>query len=244
MRFGGKVAVVTGASSGIGEAIAKALVCEGARVLAVGGNNVPRKEAGAIRLKMDLALAYAPKAVVEHALAHMNAIDIVVNAAGTLSFGRVDTTTDDDWQRALDVNLSAAFRMMRAATGALRESKGCVVNVSSINSYRPFANTLAYSVSKAGMDQLTRVAAVELAMHGIRVNAVNPGVVVTNLHRRAGASDADYATFIQRCKETHPLGRPGAPEDIVKAVLFLAEHEWMTGVCLPVDGGRHLTVVR
>ncbi|MEI6245465.1 MAG: SDR family oxidoreductase, partial [Acidobacteriota bacterium] len=103
-----------------------------------------------------------------------------------------------------------------------------------------------YCVSKAAVDQLTRVAALEMAASGVRVNAVNPGVVVTNLHRRSGMDDAKYEAFLERAKETHPMGRPGTPDDVADAIAFLAAPttEWITGMTVNVDGGRHLTCLR
>jgi NAD(P)-dependent dehydrogenase (short-subunit alcohol dehydrogenase family) len=104
----------------------------------------------------------------------------------------------------------------------------------------------AYCVSKAAVDQLTRVAALEMAASGVRVNAVNPGVVVTNLHRRGGMDDAKYAAFLEHAKATHPLGRPGTPEDVADLIAFLASPAsgWITGTTVNVDGGRHLTCLR
>jgi NAD(P)-dependent dehydrogenase (short-subunit alcohol dehydrogenase family) len=118
--------------------------------------------------------------------------------------------------------------------------------VSSVNGLRSFAGVLAYNVSKAGVDHLTRCAALELAPLGVRVNAVNPGVTVTNLHRRSGMEDAQYAAFLERSKTTHPLGRPGNPEEIASLILYLASERaaWMTGETIPIDGGRNLTCLR
>ena len=101
-------------------------------------------------------------------------------------------------------------------------------------------------MSKAGVDHLTRCAAIEMAPRGVRVNAVNPGVTVTNLHRRSGMAETQYAAFLERSKETHPLGRPGQAEEIAALILFLASDRagWMTGETIPIDGGRHLTCAR
>jgi NAD(P)-dependent dehydrogenase (short-subunit alcohol dehydrogenase family) len=121
-----------------------------------------------------------------------------------------------------------------------------VVNVSSVTGIRAFPNVLAYCVSKAATDQLTRCLALELAPKGVRVNAVNPGVVRTNLHRAGGMEAAQYQQFLDRSRETHPLGRIGEPEDVAQAVAFLLSDAsgWITGETLPVDGGRHQTCAR
>ena len=139
----------------------------------------------------------------------------------------------------LAVNTTAPFRLMHAAVPHLLARKGCVVNVSSVNGLRAFAGVLAYCVSKAALDQLTRCAALELAPKGVRVNAVNPGVVVTNLHRRAGMDEDRYAAFLERAKETHPLGRPGQAEEIADLILFLASPRaaWITGETCPSTAG-------
>jgi NAD(P)-dependent dehydrogenase (short-subunit alcohol dehydrogenase family) len=160
--------------------------------------------------------------------------------------GTIETTTDDSWERMLAVNTTAPFRLMHAVVPQLLERKGSVVNVSSVNGLRSFAGVLAYCVSKAALDQLTRCAALELAPKGVRVNAVNPGVVVTNLHRRAGMGEDQYGAFLERSKETHPLGRPGQADEIADLILFLASPRaaWITGETVSIDGGRHLTCAR
>jgi NAD(P)-dependent dehydrogenase (short-subunit alcohol dehydrogenase family) len=146
----------------------------------------------------------------------------------------------------MSVNARAPFRLMRAAAPHLAARKGSVVNVSSVNGLRSFPGVLAYCVSKSAVDQLTRCAAIEMAPIGVRVNAVNPGVTVTNLHRRSGMDEAQYAAFLERSKTTHPLGRPGQPSDVAEMILFLASDKagWMTGETIPIDGGRHLTCAR
>src|SRR5581483_10051374 len=128
----------------------------------------------------------------------------------------------------------------------LKERKGAVVNVSSVNGLRSFAGVLAYNVSKAAVVHLTRCAAIELAPLGVRVNAVNPGVTITNLHKRSGMNDEQYAAFLERSKTTHPLGRPGNADEVADLILFLASDRagWMTGETIPIDGGRHLTCAR
>src|ERR687888_1933817 len=126
------------------------------------------------------------------------------------------------WDSMMAINLRAPFRLMREAAPHLAARKGAIVNVSSVNGLRSFPGVLAYNVSKAGVDHLTRCAAIELAPLGVRVNAVNPGVTVTNLHRRSGMGEEQYSAFLERSKTTHPLGRPGRPEDIAELIVFLA----------------------
>jgi NAD(P)-dependent dehydrogenase (short-subunit alcohol dehydrogenase family) len=129
---------------------------------------------------------------------------------------------------------------------SLIASKGSVVNVSSVTGLRSFPGVLAYCVSKAAVDQLTRCAALDMASKGVRINAVNPGVVVSNLHRRGGMTEENYAAFLTRARETHPLGRPGDAAEIADLVFFLASDaaQWITGETVSIDGGRHLTCAR
>jgi NAD(P)-dependent dehydrogenase (short-subunit alcohol dehydrogenase family) len=255
MSFSGKTVIVTGATSGIGRAAAEAFSRDRASVVLVGRNERALDEvAGAIgtfggqavTCRADVTSDEAPAAIVEAALAAFGHIDVLVNAAGVIASGTLDATTDQVWDSMMAINLRAPFRLMRAAAPHLKDRKGAVVNVSSVNGLRSFPGVLAYCVSKAGVDHLTRCAAIELAALGVRVNAVNPGVTVTNLHRRSGMDDAQYAAFLERSKTTHPLGRPGQPEDIVGMILFLASDSasWMTGETIPIDGGRHLTCAR
>jgi NAD(P)-dependent dehydrogenase (short-subunit alcohol dehydrogenase family) len=146
----------------------------------------------------------------------------------------------------LDVNVRAPFRLIRQAAALLADRRGSVVNVSSVAGIRAFPGLVSYCVSKAAVDQLTRCAALDLAPRGVRVNNVNPGVVVTNLHRRGGMDEEKYAAFLERSKTTHPLGRPGTPEEIADLIAFLISPRsgWITGETIAVDGGRHLTCLR
>ena len=255
MSFIGKTAIVTGATSGIGCATAEALGSEGAQVVLVGRDEAALArvlqritDAGgrATTCRADVTAPDAPERIVRAAVEAFGGVDVLVNAAGVIASGTLETTTDEVWDTMMAVNLRAPFRLMRAALPQLIERKGSVVNVSSVNGLRSFPGVLAYCSSKAGVDHLTRCAAIELAPKGVRINAVNPGVTVTNLHRRSGIGEAQYAAFLERSKETHPLGRPGQPEDIAALILFLASDRagWMTGETIPIDGGRHLTCAR
>jgi NAD(P)-dependent dehydrogenase (short-subunit alcohol dehydrogenase family) len=247
--------IVTGASSGIGRAAALRFGGAGASVLAVGRNGSALEEvAGEIRQAGGVAATFvtdvtapdAPDAIVRAALDAFGGLTTLVNAAGIIASGTIDQTDDALWDRMMDINARAPFRLMRAAVPALVASRGSVVNVSSVTGLRSFPGVLAYCVSKSAIDQLTRCAALELAPKGVRVNAVNPGVVVSNLHRRGGMSEEQYAAFLQRSKETHPLGRAGEPGEIADLIYFLASGQagWITGETISIDGGRHLTCAR
>ena len=253
MEFTGKVAIVTGASSGIGRAAALALASKGASVLAVARDQAALQEviemmpggAGGIAAH-DITVPQAADLVIEAAVDRFGQIDVLVNAAGIIAMGPVEQTDDDLWTRVMELNVNAPFRLMRAAIPHLKPRHGSIVNVSSVNGRRVFPGLAAYNVSKAAVDQLTRCAAIELAPFGVRVNAVNPGVTVTNLHRRGGMCEEQYAAFLTRSKETHPLGRPGQAEEVADLIVFLASERasFVTGETIAVDGGRHLTCAR
>ncbi|HEX4346586.1 MAG TPA: glucose 1-dehydrogenase [Vicinamibacterales bacterium] len=254
MSFKGKAIIVTGATSGIGRAAAEAFAREEADLVLTGRDarvleelaRTVKPPARAILTAVDLADPAAAGHIVNAAVDAFGGVDVLVNCAGIIASGTIESTTDDEWSRMMAVNLDAPFRLMRAAAPHLAARKGAVVNVSSVNGLRAFPGLLAYNVSKAALDHLTRCAALDLAPLGVRVNAINPGVTVTNLHKRSGVDETRYAAFLERAKETHPLGRPGRPEEVAELILFLSSHRsaWMTGETIPIDGGRHLTCLR
>ena len=255
MEFTDKVAVVTGASSGIGRATAVAFGRAGGSVLAVGRDVAALTEVAAAIAAAggraqtcicDVTSDQGPRQVVDEATNHFGAIDVLVNAAGIIASASVDQTDDEMWDRVMGVNVRAPFRLIREAAVSLRARRGCVVNVSSVNGLRAFPGLAVYNVSKAAIDHLTRCAALDFAPAGVRVNAVNPGVTVTQLHRRMGMTEEQYATFVERSRTTHPLGRPGKPDEIAELILFLASERagWITGETIAIDGGRHLTCAR
>jgi len=248
-------AIVTGATSGIGRAAAMRLAQEGHAVVAVGRNTAALAEveaaiAGAggacAAVQADVVTDEAPGHVVSAAVQAFGGVDALVNAAGIIASASLEGTDDEAWDRMMDINVRAPFRLMRAAAPHLIARGGAVVNVSSVAGLRSFPGILSYAVSKAAVDQLTRCAALELAPRGVRVNAVNPGVVVTELHRRGGMNEQQYAAFLERTRETHPLGRPGSVEEVAELIAFLASSRsaWITGETVAIDGGRHLTCAR
>ncbi len=250
-----KVVIITGASSGIGRATALLFAENGAKVVAVGRNE---KELNALRdealekdetIKIHLA-DIRETTQVERFFSYMTEnfgqIDVLVNAAGIISNGSIENTRLDDWDKMMSINLRSVFFMMQRSVPHLAKTKGNIVNVSSVAGTRAFPNVLAYCVSKAAVDQLTRCSALELAPQGIRVNAVNPGVVVTNLHKRGGMEDEKYKDFLEHSKTTHPIGRVGDPTEIAELIYFLASEKaaWITGATYEIDGGRAQTCAR
>lgn len=254
-EFAEKVVLVTGATSGIGRACALRFAGAGARIAAVGRNEEAlanlSKEVGAasgetLLLQSDLSRAEEAERVVGQTIKHAGGIDVLVNAAGHIATGTIEDTSLEAWDAMLNINLRAVFYLTQKAVPSLIERRGNVVNVSSVTGMRAFPGVLAYCVSKAGVDQLTRCAALELAAKGVRVNAVNPGVVVTEIHRRGGMTEDQYDAFLDRSKQTHPLGRVGQTKEIAELVFFLASDRasWITGVTYSIDGGRAQTCTR
>ena len=250
-----KIAIITGASSGIGRATALLFAEKGAKVIAIGRNekelNLLRDEIhekkGFLKIYLsDIRETSQVDRLIIEITDNFEQIDVLVNAAGIIGSGSIENTTLDDWDKMMNINVRSAFYLMQKCVPCLEKAKGNIVNVSSVTGTRAFPNVLAYCVSKAAMDQLTRCTALELAEKGIRVNAVNPGVVVTNLHKRSGMSEEDYEKFLKNGKKTHPLGRVGQAAEIADLIYFLASEKaaWITGATYEIDGGRAQTCAR
>lgn len=254
-EFANKVIVVTGATSGIGQATALRFAAAGANLVTIGRNEealaklsdrLATHHGRNLALAADLSLEADVDRIVAQTVETFGGIDVLVNAAGHISSGTVENTNLSAWDAMLNINLRAVFLLMQKATPTLIERSGNIVNVSSVTGLRAFPGVLAYCVSKAGLDQLTRCAALELAAKGVRVNAVNPGVVVTDIHRRGGMSDEQYDTFLEHSKQTHPLGRVGQADEVAELISFLASPRasWITGATYSIDGGRAQTCAR
>lgn len=254
-RFAGKVALVTGATSGIGQACAIAFATAGAKVACVGrkenaleevAERIRALDSEALIIQADLSSSAEAERAINETVKAFGGLDVLVNAAGHISSGTIENTSLDAWDEMMNVNVRASFQLMQKAVPSLIERRGNIVNVSSVTGLRAFPGVLAYCVSKAALDQLTRCASLELAAKGVRVNAVNPGVVVTEIHKRGGMSEEAYAAFLEHSKTTHPLGRTGRPEEIAALVLFLASDDasWITGATYSIDGGRAQTCAR
>lgn len=255
MGFDGKAVLVTGATSGIGRAAALKFVAAGARVALVGRNAdaleatraaMGQGGAGAVAIRADVTREEDVTRAVDGAVSALGGLDVVVCGAGVIGTGSIENTTADLWDQMMAVNVRSVFRLVQRALPSLVVRKGNVVVVSSVNGQRAFPNVLAYCCSKAAVDQLVMCTSLELAPKGVRINAVNPGVTRTNLHRRSGMSEADYTAFVERSRTTHPIGRIGEPEEVADMILFLASDQaaMITGNCVFVDGGRHNTCAR
>lgn len=254
-QFRGKIAFVTGATSGIGRACAVGFAKGGASVACVGRNRaalqaiadeIKTEGSRALMVEADISDDSQTESALNSALETFGGIDILVNAAGHIGSGTIENTSMKSWDDMMNVNVRAIFHLMQKALPGLIERRGNIVNVSSVTGLRSFPGVLAYCVSKAALDQLTRCSALELAAKGVRVNAVNPGVVVTEIHKRGGMNDEAYAAFLDHSKQTHPLGRVGQPQEIADLVLFLASDRagWITGATYSIDGGRAQTCAR
>ncbi len=250
-----KVVVITGASSGIGRATAVLFAKNGANVVAVGRNekelNSLRDQVngkkGSVKVHLaDIRETTQVERLVNSTIQNFGQIDVLINSAGIIMNGSIENTTLDDWDKMFDINLRSVFFMMQKCLPHLEQTKGNIVNVSSVAGTRSFPNILSYCVSKAAVDQLTRCSALELAAKGVRVNAVNPGVVVTNLHKRGGMADDDYQNFLKNAKNTHPIGRAGEAKEVADLIYFLASEKaaWITGATYQIDGGRAQTCAR
>jgi len=249
MEFDGKVAIVTGATSGIGMAVARKLAEQGAKVAAAGRRKDVLAGVASNKIRtytVDLLDEKGTATFVQNVLNDFGGIDVLVNAAGIIASGTIENTTLADYDLMMNINVRSLFQLTQLALPSIIERKGNIVNVSSVTGLRSFPGVLAYCVSKAAVDQLTRCAALELAPKGVRVNAVNPGVARTNLHRNSGMTEDAYAAFVERSKTTHPMGRIGEPEEIADLILFLASSKagWITGVTYSIDGGRAQTCAR
>ena len=252
---GSRVMMVTGATSGIGRATARRFAADGWYAIACGRNSSALKEVEqeinseggtSLALAVDVTVESEVQHAFETAINQAGRLDVLVNAAGHISNGSIEDTSLEAWDAMMNVNLRSVFYLMQLAAPHLIKTGGNIVNVSSVTGLRSFPGVLAYCVSKAGVDQLTRCAALELAAKGVRVNAVNPGVVITEIHKRGGMSEEAYQSFLERSKTTHPVGRVGEAAEIAELIFFLASDKasWITGATYSIDGGRALTCAR
>jgi len=241
-RFEGRVAIVTGAGSGIGEATARAFVDEGASVVLTDsvdekvravGDSLPSDQV--VALHADVASPADWQRVVDTAIERFDRIDVLVNNAGTFSSGDITDITPDEWHRVIETDLSSVFYGTRAALPFLRATKGSIVNTSSVSGEDADWRMSPYNAAKGGVSNFTKAAALDNGQFGVRVNAVAPGLVWTDLTQ----DQAEDEELQEKFEERIALGRAGRAHEVAAAVLFLASDaaSFITGAILPVDGG-------
>jgi NAD(P)-dependent dehydrogenase (short-subunit alcohol dehydrogenase family) len=244
-RLEGTGARVTGAGRGIGREIARCFAREGARVVVAERDAARGAEAadevGGVFVATDVAEPASAAGAVEAALARFGRVDVLVNNAGINVFGDPLATSDEDWRRCMAVDLDGAWHMARAVLpGMLAQGAGAIVMIASSHSSRIIPGCFPYPVAKHGLLGLTRALAIEYAARGVRVNAIAPGYVETELARAHWAGFADPEAERQRVCALHPPGRIGRPEEVAMTAVFLASDEapFINGASIPIDGGR------
>lgn len=245
-----KIILITGGSSGIGLTLASVLNNAGYHVVAMsrsrekiqrGLEEMPHLKGAVDFIKGDISNEEDIQNAVDFLEKTHGVLHGLVNNAAILSKGTIETTSVEEWRRTLDINLTGTYMLTKALLPLLRKAGGAsVVNVSSVAGLKP-GTSIAYSVSKAGLDMLTKFLAGDLGPYNIRVNSVNPGLVRTNIHldNKIVPDQTAYENMIQKAAPRYPVGRIGKPEDIAEVIAYLLSDKasWITGSVLPVDGG-------
>ncbi|MGH7152338.1 MAG: SDR family NAD(P)-dependent oxidoreductase [Acetobacteraceae bacterium] len=238
----GRLALVTGAGSGIGEAIARGMAAAGALVLIADVNEAGTKHVadaignGVLSYRLDVTARDQCDALAATVRRTVGPVSVLVNNAGIIRRGKLeDANARGDWDATMAVNLDGPFNVTTAFLSHLKETRGSVITIGSVQSFVALPNSAAYTASKGGVRALTKALTIELSPHGIRVNAIAPGLVATPLNATA-RQDPNYMRNFQ---SRIPLGRIAEPDDIAGVAVFLASDlaRYVTGVTLPVDGG-------
>jgi len=246
--FTGKIAIVTGGAMGIGEATARKLALAGASVVILDPNEeAGRKTAAAIRsaggqctyYRCDVSQSHEVEQAISQVTGQGRSIDIVVSNAGIQHYGDVITTTEQEWERVLAVNLKGCFLLAKFCVPHMLQSGGAIVVLGSVQSFTAIKNSVVYVTSKHALLGLTRAMALDYASRGIRVNCVCPGTIDTPMVHWSASLAPDPKEVIRTCERMHALGRIGKPEEVADAVLYLVSplSSFITGAALLVDGG-------
>ncbi|KAI6203539.1 hypothetical protein M3Y94_00568900 [Aphelenchoides besseyi] len=235
------VVIITGSSSGIGKATAIKFAKQHYRISLSGRDEdaiaevVKECEAagaqGVTTTMGDLRDSSVARDLVEHTIKEFGQLDVLVNSAGILVTGSVEECDMKNYDKVFDVNVRSVIQLTKFAIPHIIKQQGAIVNVSSVAGPCPFADVTFYCMSKAALDQFTKCLSLELAPHNVRVNSVNPGVIVSNIHKRAGMNDAEYKEFLEKGKRTHALGRVGTSDEVANGIYFfgikrIVVHNW------------------
>ena len=235
-RFSGKIIVVTGGRTGIGAAIANRFINEGARVFTAQRQPDDNHE----HVITDLKHPDAPQKLIDTVIAKTGKLDVLVNNAGMMVESSIEDMSADSWMSVLNTNLTAPFLLMKAAMPYLRQNKGAIVNIGSIEGLGANPLHAAYAASKAGLHGLTKAVAIDHGHEGVRCNAVAPGWIDTALNEDFINAMEDPVAFRRDIGKIHPVGRTGTADEIAALVCFLASHDasFITGQIYTADGGR------
>jgi NAD(P)-dependent dehydrogenase (short-subunit alcohol dehydrogenase family) len=245
-RLKGKIAIVTGAGSGIGRACALALGQEGASVALVGRRKKRLEEvaaeigSSAFVLAADMSEKGEAERIVEQTVSHFGALNVLLNNAGLLHIGTAEQITEEQWDETFNVNVRAVWLLSRAVLPAMRKAgSGSIINMASVLGINGARNRAAYAASKGAVVLLTKCMAIDHGHQQIRVNAICPSFVETDLTAAVIGKAADPTSVREERISVHPLGRLGQPQDIAGLAVYLASDEssWVTGSIFPVDGG-------
>jgi len=237
MRLKDKIAVVTGAGSGLGKAISEVFALEGAKVVCSDISEIKNLPSGALFVKADVSKSLDIQNLIKEAVAHFGSLDIMVNNAGIGSAGSIIEETDENFSKVLAVNLFGVFYGCREAAKFMKENKvsGSIINIGSILGQVGFQGAISYCAAKGGVRQITQAASLDLADYNIRVNTISPGFVETKMTKGI----LENENFSNLILSSTPLNRLGKPEEIANTAVFLASDEssYITGENIFVDGG-------